>query len=430
MATFQRTLRGIKLKHLKHTAYTGTVEMPLPARVRIPLRQHIGAACLPLVAKGDRVLVGQKIGDSDAFVSAPVHASISGTVAGIEWLELPQGRAEAVVIDSDGLGERIQAEPPRAEDLPSFLAAVRESGLVGLGGAGFPTHVKLGYRDIDRVHTLVVNAAECEPYITSDNRECVETPEDVIEGIELVRRFTGIRRAIIVTESNKLGAARILRECAGTAPIAVKVLRSIYPKGAEKVAVFEATGIAVEDGKLPADCGVIVLNVTTVAEIARYLRTGMPLIRKRITIDGDVLRKPMNAYAAIGTPVEDVMRLGAVDEERLRMIVMGGVMMGACAADYQYPVLKSTNAVLFFQRLQERNKSACIRCSRCIAVCPLKLMPAALERAYDARDAGALRRLRVNVCMNCGCCTYVCPAKRDLAHKNSLAKQFLKQGGG
>jgi len=430
MNRLKKRLRGIHLKNLKHSAYIETVDMPLPEKVILPMEQHIGAPCEPLLAVGDKVKKGQKIADSEAFFSAPIYAPISGEITDISRIVLSNTTSSAITIVSDGKNEFAEnIKPPIINNKEDFIKAVRESGAVGLGGAGFPTHVKLAYKDIDKVHTLLINAAECEPYITSDNRECIENADGIIDGIKLILKYTGIPKAIIATEKNKPVGMKILQEAisrAGDFDISIKILNSVYPNGAEKVIVYKSTGIFIEDGKLPADCGIIVLNVTTVSAIAKYINTGMPLIEKRITVDGDIVKEPKNIMVAIGTQVEDILTYAEVDRDRCNMIIMGGVMMGVCMARYDIPVMKNTNAVLFFEKIYDKEKSTCIRCSKCIMVCPLNLMPQMLEKSFDARDPEALKKYDVNICMNCGCCSYVCPAKRDLSHKIQLAKIFFR----
>ena len=428
----RRKLRGVFLRHDKHTQDMETVRLPMPAAVKLPMLQHMGKPCRPLVKKGDLVKVGQKIGDCDELFSVPVHASVSGEVTELqEYTAVGGAVTQAVVIRPDGeqaVSEEIA--PPTVTDRESFLKAVRESGLAGMGGAGFPAHVKLGYKDVNRLDTLVINAAECEPYITSDYRECLEHTADVIEGIQAVKKWLRIDNAYIGVEDDKPAAIRALDEAAaGDSGIQVVKLHSKYPQGAEKVIIYTATGRVVEDGKLPADHGVLVMNVSSVAFLARYLKTGMPFISRRLTVDGPVVRKPQNVEVPLGTPIGEVLRFCDTDEEAVKMILMGGPMMGVCVYDPETPVIKNNNAVLAFDQknAQVPKTTACIRCGKCVYVCPMNLMPAALEKAYDSKNAAALTAMSVNLCMNCGCCSYICPAKRNLAQKNQLAKAYLKE---
>ena len=427
-----KSLRGIFVKHLKNTAEEKTVSMPVPSTVTIPMSMHIGAPCEPLVKMGDLVKVGQKIGESNAPFSAPIHASVSGKVKQVTEFRNALGTvSKAVVIEADGeqaISEEIKV--PVKNSREDFINAVKESGVVGLGGAGFPTHIKLNPRNLDEIDTLVINAAECEPYITSDYRECMESPEDIIEGINVVKKWLNIKNAYIGIESNKPASIKLLGELSEKHEgIDVVELKAQYPQGAEKVIIYSTTGRIVNDGQLPADAGVIVLNVTTVSFIAKYLKTGMPLVSKRLTVDGTGANKGMNVIVPLGTPIKDVFEFCGGLKADCKKILMGGPMMGIAVPDLEQPIVKNNNAII---ALNEKDatpaeETDCIRCGKCVYACPLNLMPAALEKAYDARNAESLVAHDVNLCMNCGCCSYVCPAKRNLAQKNQLAKMFVRQ---
>ncbi|MBR6790874.1 MAG: electron transport complex subunit RsxC [Oscillospiraceae bacterium] len=422
-------LNGVKLSHYKNSKDAQTVDIPLPPTVTIPLLQHMGAGCEPVVAVGDTVKVGQLIGDSSAGFSVPVHSSVAGTVTAIGKYVAASGKIEnQVTIEVAEVQETIECGPVEVTDQASLVAAARAAGLAGLGGAGFPTHIKLAYKDIDKVDTLVINGAECEPYITSDYREMMECPDDIIAGVELVKKCLGIEKAYIGIEDNKPDAIALLKSKAG-AGIEVKSLPSLYPQGAEKVLIYNCTGRIVEEGELPADKGIIVMNITTVASLWRYVKTGMPLTHKRITLDGSYVKKPMNVRVPIGTSIAYVLDWAKIPEELARKILMGGPMMGMAVYDLNAPIIKNNNAILV---LDEKaavlpRTTACIRCGRCIDACPMNLMPTLLEKAYDQGDADRLREMKVNLCINCGCCTYVCPAKRHLAQKNTLAKGLLRK---
>lgn len=422
-----KRLNRIYLRHSKNTADQDTVRLPLPRTVSISMAQTLGAPCEPLVQEGDKVLVGQKIGDTDAYVSAPVHSSVSGTVLGLTDYLMPSGKVcKTVLIQPDGK-QTVSPDvaPPDFKEKKGFIKAVRESGACGLGGAGFPTHVKLDFDPKKTpIDTLVVNAAECEPYITSDYRELMEYLDDVYQGIRMLLYVLDIPRAKLCIESNKPAAIQRLRGLiVPGSNIELVELPSAYPQGAEKMIVYSSTGRIMQEGQLPSAQGVIVMNVSTTGFLHRYMETGMPLVSRRITVDGTAVRKPCNAEVLLGTPVSDLLDFAVT--EGYRKLIAGGPMMGACLCDAETPVVKTYNAILAMEEWNPPQPSACIRCGRCIRACPMDLMPAELEKAYDARDVSLLQELKVGLCMNCGSCTYVCPAHRHLSEKHQLAKSLL-----
>ncbi len=423
-------LNGLKLLHFKNSQNAQTVDIPLPKTVKIPMLQHMGAPCTPTVKMGDTVRVGQLIGDSEQAFSVPVHSSVSGTVTALEDYVTSGGApAKRVVIETDGHQTPIECGPRTISNQAELVQAARDAGLAGLGGAGFPTHIKLGYKDVDRLDVLVINAAECEPYITSDYREMMEYPDDILEGVQTVMRCLNISCAYIGIEDNKPEAIALLNKKAEGTGIRVEALKSIYPQGAEKVIIYNTTGRIIEEGELPADKGVVVMNVTTVANLSRYLRTGMPLTHKRVTVDGNFVENPMNVRVPIGTSVEYLLDFAGIDKSRVKKALMGGPMMGMAMENLDTPIIKNNNAIVLFDEHEAAapRTTACIRCGRCVDVCPVNLMPASLEKAYDIEDRETLERLKVNLCINCGSCTYVCPAKRNLAQKNQLAKALLRR---
>ena len=428
----KKHLNGIHIDHHKNTRECATVVMPVPDEVAISLLQHIGAPAKPLVAVGDEVKVGQKIGETDAFVSAPIHASVSGKVKALEDYINPMGvRTQYIVIESDKqqtVSEEVQ--PPVVTDRQSFLDAIKRSGLVGLGGAGFPTFIKLAPKNLDEVDTLVINAAECEPYITADFRDLMENSERILKGIEAVVKYLELKSVKIAIEDNKPEAIRLMSDLVkGKAGYEVITLRSQYPQGAEKVIIYETTGRVVGEGQLPADVGVIVMNVSSVAFVGSYLETGMPLITKRLTVDGTAVKEPKNVLVPIGTRVADVIAFCGGYSQEPKVILMGGPMMGTALYDDTYAILKNNNAILAFAETQtaQEKETACIRCGRCVRACPIDLMPAAIAKAYKMRNVEALTGLKVNLCMECGCCSYVCPAKIHLVQTNRLAKKLLRE---
>ncbi len=421
-----KKLNGIGLKHRKNTENSQTVEYPLPAKVRIPMSMHMGAPCQPTVKVGDTVSVGQKIGDSDAPFSAPIHSGVSGKVIAVSDYRNAMGAVcKAVEIETDGLQTvSDEVKPPEVTDKDSFIKAVRESGACGLGGAGFPTHIKLNPKT--PIDTLIINAAECEPYITADYREMIECPEDIIGGINMVKSRLGIKTAKLAIEANKPEAIKNFTEMAkNDDTIDIITLPSSYPQGAEKVIIYNSTGRIVEEGQLPSDQGVIVINVSTIAFLYRYMQTGMPLVTRRLTVDGNAVGEPKNVRAVIGTSFRELLEFCKTDIDAVKKLIGGGPMMGMSIPDMDMPVVKTSNALLAIKTYDERKTSNCIRCGRCVRVCPMGLMPADIDRAYKIKNIEELKTLKVMLCMNCGSCTYVCPANRKLAETNQLAKGLI-----
>ena len=432
-------LHGVHLKHRKNTAESVPVRMPIPRTVTLPMSMHIGAPAIPVVKVGETVKVGQLVGEAAQGLSSPVYSGVSGSVKKIDEMVVSSGATiRTVLIECDG--EQTVSEtvtPPTVTSREEFLAAVRESGIVGLGGAGFPTTVKLS-ADVSRIDTIVVNGAECEPYITSDTRTMLDESALVAEGIALLMKYLETDRCVIGIEKNKPACiAEMRRVTAEMTGVTVKTLPSVYPQGGEKVLVYHTVGRVIGEGKLPLDCGVIVINCTTLAAIARYIRTGMPLVERCVTVDGSAVAEPKNVIVPIGTSVMDLLEFCGGFSQVPRKILYGGPMMGVALADLSMPILKQTNAILAFGRKEATPPptSPCIKCGRCMEHCPFGLSPVEIAKAYEAQDGAALEKLKVNLCMECGCCSYVCPAKRNLVQQNKLAKGILrsyqmKKGGG
>ncbi len=428
---FKKSLSGVKVPHNKNTMESATVDMPIPEQVIIPMLQHMGAPCEPLVKTGDHVKVGQLVGSSTQFMSAPIHSSVSGDVTAIDEYINPAGiRTKCLVIKTDGLQEVDESiAPPTVNTREEFIEAIKNSGLVGLGGAGFPTAIKLNPKNPEKVDTLVINCAECEPYITADNRECMENAPAILNGIKTVMKYLNLKKAYIGIEDNKPKAiAHIKSQIIAGDPIEVVSLKSKYPQGAEKVLIYETTGRVVEEGMLPADAGVIVMNVSSVAFVDSYMKTGMPLIKKRLTVDGSAVKEPKNVRVAIGTTFEDVLNFCGGFKTEPKKVIMGGPMMGISVYTLKTPVIKNNNAILAFDEKDAvtPNETACIRCGSCVRACPFSLMPLEIERALKLEDGAKLEKLKVNLCMACGCCAFACPAHRDLVTTNNLAKKFLR----
>lgn len=436
LSAVKKVRGGVKVLHNKHTAEDEVVRIPAPSKVVIPMQMHIGAPCEPVVKVGDEVAVGQLIGDSDKFVSAPIHASVSGKVIAVGDVKLPNGSlSKAVTIESDGemrLWEGIK--PPKVETREDLIKAVRDSGLVGLGGAGFPTHVKLNFSPDKNIDTLVVNAAECEPYITVDYRECIDNSWDILSGVYTLKEFLGFKQVIIAVEDNKPEAFKVLKRIADNDidvkdEVKLMTLKSKYPQGAEKMMVQSATGRQVPPGKLPADVGCVVMNVASVAFISRYLKTGKPLVSRSLTVDGSAIAHPQNVRVPVGTNIGDIIEFCGGFKEEPAKIIAGGPMMGLAIVGTDLPVLKQNNAILAFARGDAVLKSEkdCIRCGRCAAACPMSLMPTNIVRAVKARDVDILSKAGVVVCMECGSCSFACPAGKPLVQHMRMAKSILRE---
>ena len=431
-----RTKGGVHAPHNKNTAHKESVMLPVPSMVALPMTQHIGAPCKPLVKVGDIVDVGQQIAGSDAFVSAPIHASVSGKVKKIDKITMPDGgKVDAIFIESDG-EQRLSPDirPPKVESLSDLITAVRNSGLVGLGGAGFPSSVKLNIPSDKNVDTMIINVAECEPYITSDHREILENSWDVISGIITVKEFLGIHRVIIGIENNKPDAIKALREIADSKvdpedEIRVLPIKATYPQGAEKILIKACTGREVPVGGLPSDAGCLVMNVASIAFISRYLKTGIPLISRRLTVDGGCIENPVNVIAPIGTPIKDVIEFVGSYKEQPYKLIMGGPMMGIALPNDDLYILKQNNAILALSEKEAKyhEPTACIRCGKCLDACPMHLQPLELANAADRGDIDGLKFYNAMNCMECGCCSFTCPAKRHLVQNIRVGKALIQK---
>ena len=408
-------------------------KLPPPHQVVIPLSMHIGAPCTPCVAVGDYVKVGQKIGEATAAVSSPIHASVSGTVVAIEPRPHFSGvNVMSIVIENDfndtvfeGLKGVEQIERMTAQELADI---VKEAGIVGMGGATFPTHIKIA-SGIGKVDTVIINAAECEPYITSDHRLLLESPEDVIGGATILARAFGVDRVYIGIEANKQNAAQLLQVkiAEAKAPIVVEVLHTRYPQGAEKQLIQSITGRQVPSGALPAAVGCAVFNVVSTAAIYRAVTEGTPVTHRIVTVSGSGVNDPKNLYCPIGTPISELLDACDGVKKSTFKILMGGPMMGTAQYNMSVPVGKGTNAVLAFCEQEERNSEypACIRCGKCMSVCPMRLQPVFMYQYEHAGMLEELEKAHVMDCMECGACSYICPGRLHLVQTFRTGKQKI-----
>ncbi len=424
---------GVHPKDHKATRAMAALELTDFKTVRIPMSMHVGPPCTPIVKKGDPVLVGQVIGEPSGPLAVPIHASVSGTVVSVKKEVASTGQAvEVITLESDGqYNQDTSVQKPQVTDRASFIEAIRASGLVGLGGAGFPTHMKMTPPAGQEPDILVVNAAECEPYITVDDLLCLEEPAGIIDGIEAVMTHMSIPRAVIGIEDNKPQAIASLREALEkrqSDAIDVVVVKTRYPQGAEKMLIYATTGRVVPVGGLPHDVHVLTINVTTAYTIDRILKTGMPLVRKTLTIDGSAVKNPVNVSVPIGAAIPDVLEAAGGLEGEPGKVIMGGPMMGVALDRLDASIIKQNNAILVFNEAdgQTPQESPCIRCARCLTACPMHLMPTTLDEASRQADLDDLHRHHILDCIECGSCNYVCPAKRYLVQSIRDGKALVR----
>ena len=398
-----------------------------PAQVVIPMQQHIGAPCSPLVQVGDHVLLGQKIGDGEGLC-VPVHASVSGKVIAIEPRPHTSGREVlAVVIENDYQNTEMPAAIPQTDD--EALHAIREAGIVGMGGAAFPGNVK-ALSAMGNVDTVIANACECEPYITADDSLLRTEPEHVLEGMMILEGLLHPKQLVLAVEDNKAQAIEKLRKLLpGYPKITLRVLPTRYPQGAEKQLIQSVTGRQVLPGKLPVSVGCAVFNVSTFAAIYRAVRLGIPLTRRIVTVSGEAIETPQNFIVPIGTSFHDLLEAAGGLNEKTERVISGGPMMGFAQSDLTVPVIKATNSVLCL--LKDRNGAAenpvCLRCGKCVAVCPMKLQPLYLYRFTNSEQLDQLNRLNLMDCMECGSCAFTCPGKLPLVETFRKGKKLLRE---
>jgi len=415
--------------------------VPAPPEIILPLSQHIGAPNKSLLVPGNAVKAGQRIAASESFVSAPVHSSVSGRVKKIQNFFNPVcGSAPAAVIENDGKNESVPfetIEDPYLFPKERLIGIIREAGIVGLGGAAFPTHVKLKIPEGKNVNTLIANGAECEPYLTCDHRLMVERTDRMIKGIYLAARILNVKNIFLAVEQNKLGAVfaiekaarAINRKPSRNVPLRVTVLKTKYPQGGEKQLVRAILGREVPPGGLPLDVGVVVQNVGTLLAIYEAVYDGKPLIERCVTLTGSCLREPGNFMVRLGTPIRDVVKFCGGFTEPPAKIIMGGPMMGVAQHTLDVPIVKGTTGVVFLSKkeLEVPDELPCVRCARCVDICPVNLLPTEIMRMVKYSRWQRMEELHPSDCIECGACAYACLSKIPLAQYIKLAKQRERQ---
>ena len=423
---------GVKVPERKLSEKTPVEPVPLPEKVVIPLQQNIGAPCQALVKRGDKVLTGQKIGDSEKFVSAPVHATLSGEISGTTVVvNPPTGQlVDALVITSDGEDKWVELdvpEDPESLSVKEILEKIRGAGLVGLGGAAFPTHVKLSPPKGKEIDTIILNGCECEPYVTSDHRVMLEYGEKVLSGLSIIRKVLSPEAVYIAIEDNKEDAIDHMEELIVNMGFGedfkIVPLKSKYPMGAEKTLIEMVLGREVPIGGLPLDVGVVVHNVSTAKAIHDAVVDGRPLIERVVTVTGAV-KNPKNLLTRFGTPIRSLIEYCGGIEGNANKIILGGPMMGIAQFALDFPVVKGTNSIVLTEAKPIREQD-CISCGRCIEICPMRLMPTMLARYAKAGRYDECKEVYIDDCFECGVCSYTCPANIPIVQYIKIAKKEL-----
>lgn len=399
-----------------------------------PLSQHIGAPSVPCVKKGDTVLAGQKIADAGGFVSVPLHASVSGTVKGIEKrLNATGSMVDCIVIENDQQYQETEFQEAHLEDLTKeeILNRIKEGGVVGMGGAGFPTHVKLAPKDPSKIEYILVNGAECEPYITSDYRRMIEEPEKVVKGLQVILTLFDSAKGYICIEDNKPDCIAKMKELVKDIDrIEVKEMMTKYPQGGERTLIYAATGREINSTMLPADVGCVVDNVETVISVYKAVILGRPVNSRVVTVTGDGIKEPKNLLVLAGTDMSELVDAAGGLKAKIAKAISGGPMMGFALYDLHVPCTKTTSAFLFLEHdavsEAQEIQTACINCGRCVSVCPGHVLPARLAKLAERGDMAGFEALDGMECCECGCCSYICPAKRPLTQSiKSMRKMVL-----
>lgn len=396
-----------------------------------PLSQHIGAPAVPLVKKGDHVLAGEKIAEAGGFVSAPIHSSVSGTVKGIEPRLTPAGvMAESIIIENDQQYEETEFFSAVLEELSpeEIIKRIQNAGVVGMGGAGFPTHVKLSPKDPSKIEYILVNGAECEPYLTSDYRRMLEEPEKVIQGLQVMLALFKNATGCICIEDNKQDCIDKMKALVKDLPrIEVKELKTKYPQGGERTLIYAVTGREINSSMLPADVGCIVDNIDTVTAIYKGVILGRPVMSRIITVTGDALSSPRNFQVLIGTNMSELIQAAGGMKDTPAKIISGGPMMGIAMYDLNVPCVKTSSAFLCLKKdeVSSAVQTACINCGRCVSVCPGHVLPARLATFAERGDKESFLKFDGMECCECGCCSYICPAKRPLTQSIKSMRKIV-----
>ncbi|MCI6277173.1 MAG: electron transport complex subunit RsxC [Clostridium sp.] len=426
--------KGVHPPHGKHLTEKKPIEEYLPkGDLVFPLSQHIGAPCTALVKKGDRVLVGQKIGEAGGFVSAPIYSSVSGTVKNVEPRMTSMGtKAMSIIVENDNLYEAVEkAEERDYEKLSNdeIVSIIKEAGIVGMGGATFPTHVKLTPPKDKTIDSIIVNAAECEPYLTCDHRLMLEDGQKIVEGLKIILKLFPEAKGYIGIENNKPDAIEAMTKLtANESRIEVKALKTKYPQGAEKQLIYAVTKREVPSGKLPADVSCIVQNVGTVYQIYKSVVQGEPLIERIVTVTGEAIKEPKNLKVKLGTSVQELIEeaCGGFKEAPVK-VISGGPMMGMTISTIEIPVTKGTSGILALTKDMAvlPDTSNCIRCGKCVEACPMNLLPTKLQSLSQRNELEVFESFHGLDCIECGCCTFVCPAKKNILQSIRVAKRAV-----
>jgi len=399
-----------------------------------PLSQHIGAPASAIVEKGDHVLIGQKIAEAGGFVSSPIYATVSGTVKAIEPRRVITGdNVMSIVIENDGQYESVEFSQPKAVEVllkEEIINLIKEGGVVGMGGAGFPTHVKLSPKEPDKIDYVIANCSECEPYLTSDYRKMIEEPEKLVEGLSIILRLFDNARGILAVEDNKPDCIQILKKTVkdlNLERISVVSLKTKYPQGAERQLIFATTGRAINSSMLPADAGCVVNNVDTVISVYNAVKLGRPLMHRIVTVTGDCIKDPVNFKVRIGTSYAELIDEAGGFVKEPEKIVSGGPMMGFAIFDTNVPCTKTSSALLCLSHddVSHANETACINCGRCVEVCPGRVVPSRLADYAQHKDKEAFEKANGMECCECGCCSYICPAKRQLTQSIKSMRRMI-----